>query len=128
MIKKFKEFIVEGNEHLLLFPHVSDKNSTKDITKILSEEELEDQFLRLVEVFNCDVWIRGYSFGKEHRIMNSYIISFSVFPEVIDEVNMELNDVKYRIEEMFPVDIRIMKYLGMDPPQYEIGIIPRKII
>ena len=33
---------MEGNEHLLLFPHVSDKNSTKDITKILSEEELEE--------------------------------------------------------------------------------------
>ena len=132
MIKKFKEFIKEGKygpDHLSLFPYSSDRDVSKDITKILQKVEVEDQFLRLKEVLNCDVTVLSYSFDDMSSVVNYYVVSFYINDlSIVKEINLEVENIKHRMENMFPIEIRIMKYLGMDPPLYQIGIIPRKNI
>ena len=101
MIKKFDQFIKE--EHI--------KESIKDITvsnlgknvieSILPRPDLEDQFLRLSEVFNCDIVyiyrdkITVCVFPKKEDVMENY-----------GELMKEIHQVKNRMENMYP-DINI---------------------
>ena len=75
MIKKFKEYISESI--------------------IISVEELEDQFLRFKEVFDCDISIILFESWYTITIIN-YRHKKS------DEVDKEINTIKRRIKSQYP--------------------------
>ena len=83
MIKKFKEF----NETL-----------RKDISDIITKEEVEDHFLRLKEVFNCDIIIDiddNYNYSGNIKHYYSIRVEGSIYIP-------ELNQIKHRIEVIHP--------------------------
>ena len=74
MIKKYLEYINESN---------------------ITKEELEDQFLRLKEVFDCDIIFKY----NDHR---SLLIVLPKDPTNIFKIFEEIEDIKERINKMFP--------------------------
>ena len=83
MIKKFKEF----NETL-----------RKDISDIITKEEVEDHFLRLKEVFNCRVSIPQAP-EKEY-----YCVCVDVYENdspTHNEIIREVKQIKKRIEAIY---------------------------
>ena len=62
MIKKFDQFV---SENWFVESNV-DKSKFGKIQNIISEEELEDQFLRLKEVLGCEV--KNYVNGSSQQI------------------------------------------------------------
>lgn len=110
-IKKFKEFIKES----------------MDLYGILSEEEVEDQFLRLKEIFNCSIIINlnmekyfiyvylpnisPYSVDRQGKLINKHSMEYNkeIFSgnKSKEEIAKELKDIKCRMENMFNVDVII---------------------
>jgi hypothetical protein len=111
MIKKFNEY----NEESVFF-----------IEDILSDEEVLDQFLKLKEVYDCNVIIN-------HTIEHKYLI-VTVYPDHgietcpksnksdrpcdnknISNIVEELKRIKHRIENIFPVKM----YIEKDPHTFQ---------
>lgn len=88
-----------------------------------SAEELEDQFLRLEEVFGCEVsfynvaWLKKSSdpsFGIHSKITNLLVEVDSLLSQnelIIDE----LDQIKYRMEHMYTVSIHYAVWRSIDP-------------
>jgi len=115
MIKKFKEF----NESLT--------NSVNNVT----EEDIEDQFLRLKEVFGCELKIQFFSINMCQiyiRINNTVMpfkgksVTVTTDPGTLGTVNIlgknnpvnvdiaeELNTIKRRIKNQYGLDIIFIK-------------------
>ena len=99
MIKKFKEYFKEDNH--------DDKNakSIPKIESILSNEELEDQFLRLKEVLYCNF---VYDLHQNMYVIDIYPTSLynkkiKEFESTnIENISNEINDVEFRLKNMFP--------------------------
>lgn len=113
MIKKFNQFIKEN----------------KDISKIISEEEMDDQFLRMVEVLNCHVFYLSEKEKCYPRFAKSDFVGVDIWYEISKEdyenfqtmcqefiskhiekekkIFDELKEIKYRIENMFPVTMTL---------------------
>jgi hypothetical protein len=89
-MKKFNEYIKED----------------KRLIDFISIDELEDQFLRLKEVFDCKI-VPSYS-TKRYGIY--YAIKIAIlFPKIssiegkklIDDVDNELLQIKYRLKNLY---------------------------
>lgn len=96
MVKKFNEYLKEN----------------KDITKILFKEEIEDQFLKLKETFNCGVSIIDFPTPDRYFIYVTKI-SFEKFNEILKEIER----IKRRIEAMFPL-LNMRADLKGNAPEY----------
>jgi hypothetical protein len=103
MIKKFKQ-------------HIESKIKIH-LSEILPKEELEDQFLKLREVFNIDLFILYTDYGKK-LYDNDRLIEYDqkegcytviAFKIKSEEESNEWKDVMYRIKEIYPVRIIIDK-------------------
>lgn len=94
MIKKFHEYIKE------------------DIKNIISIEEIEDQFLRLKEVFGCDIKIiylkdfseKSYEYCDRFRV--NIIFHLNRFPEknlkdVLKSISEEIKQVELRMQKIY---------------------------
>lgn len=93
MIRKFNEYF---------------NTSLKDV---ISYEDVEDQLLRLKEVFDCDIIIeyeapvRHIPIGYQALcVWNINIRSETIFT---DAMMKELSEIKNRICDMFPVSVNI---------------------
>ena len=93
MIKKFKEYL---NENVY----------KKDFCGI-TQEELGDQFLRLEEILNCTVLFPHIDIADD-------ILPVTVLPQTghkkskyLDRINIELIQIKDRLESMFDVTVAI---------------------
>lgn len=111
MIGKFKDFIKEN---------VSNIAGPKSV--ISSREELEDHFLRLKEVLNCDISIYPSLLDNKIYIIiktDRTNIEKSIINQYRDGVNFEnivlteLEEIKNRLEGMFPVRVYYRKGLKM---------------
>ena len=120
MIKKFKEY----NESA---------SNKKDISE-LTKEELEDQFLRLKEVLNASIDITP-NYKRENALFTIYITSRVGSGKIYDlsntpgekeriEDESELRNIKNRLMNMFPINVRILKtgYYNNNYPVYRIEI------
>ena len=95
MIKKFQEYFKENF----------------NIENIIPKEEVEDQFLRLEEVLNCPVEIIPVFRAQNDKynfitttggISNRYFIPLYINDNNLEEISKELDQIKRRIEVMFP--------------------------
>ena len=96
MIKKFNQFL---NEHVSV------------LEKTVSLEEIEDQFLRLKEVLGCSV--HGYDKYKNVCSLQiptkegAYYIFYIGYESEVNvkklDIEGELRDIKYRIEQQYPI-------------------------
>lgn len=81
-----------------------------DIREIVSEEELEDQFLRLKEVFNCSVTWKNFKFTNISSISSDIEGCLISAKKDHKEIEGEINSIKDRIKRIYPnVDISIEK-------------------
>ena len=85
-----------------------------ELSEILTKEELEDQFLRLKEVFNCtigefryrpNIWLLTDNTKERYDIFDSYISFEIIDMSKIHEITNELKQVKNRLENMYPVEV-----------------------
>jgi hypothetical protein len=67
-------------------------------------EEIEDQFLRLKEVFDCKI-----SIVPSFITNNKYNIEININPKLssIEKINEELEEIKKRIKSIYQVDVDI---------------------
>ena len=99
MIKKFNEF----NE--------SEKDD--DILGGISKDEIEDQFLRLVEILECEILEIKMEHKREDIFEDDYyywhikIKKPDLFHTTSKITHDELEIIKSRIESMYPVKMRI---------------------
>jgi hypothetical protein len=140
MIKKFNEYY----RHLIRNP---DSNNSR-IFKMLSQELIEDEFLRIFEVLNIDYEynyhitrstgqtflkisdqdqekLRRYfeNYNQDDGYIKFYIGGGTVIPgeEVINfELEEELESIKRRIEMSYPVNVLILRAInqGQHPGHY----------
>ena len=97
MIKKFNNFIKENVEL-----HKRYVSYNMKLSDILSMEDVEDQFLRLKEVFGLDIEISYCKNTISHQYDTYLIIIENIKKEDVDEkFNMELETIKRRIEDIF---------------------------
>ena len=117
MIKKYSEFVKELN-----ISWFGKKSKNFDANN-LSEDEVEDQFLRLKEVLNCEIDITAVENTEPLRLKffkKSYEIKVYLkvplnrkenFEFYIDKVSDELDQIKSRIENMFNVEMTFIENL-----------------
>ena len=115
MIKKFKEYIKEST--IVSNPLRGHLPPESYIEDVLSEEEIDDQFLRLKELYGCIITV-DHTLEHKELIINIYPdhtgetcpISSRCGNINIEKIKEELDQVNIRIEHMFPVVICISKY------------------
>lgn len=105
MIKKYREF----NEFSI--------DSRLRLCKIISEEDIKNQFSRLEKVCGCDVRVASHHFGsimdqykRPGDIGDEYYYCASVGgikKERAIEIEIELGSIKYRLESMYNVSVRL---------------------
>ena len=109
MIKKFNEFVKEFKEN-----------------KYPTKEDIDDHFLRLKEVLNCEIlrsplflahtshtYFRNNPFyGKSIDVFNVYPASQNWDPDFEEKVYSEIDSVVNRMESMYDVDIEVMEVMN----------------
>ena len=92
MIKKFKEYIKES---------VDKSELVECLSEILPITEVEDQFLRLEEVFDCEIQIMEVIANNRNIVyIKRYSIDIKYTSSNRPEIIKELKQIKYRLESM----------------------------
>lgn len=104
MVKKFKEYIKES----------------KGLINFISLDELEDQFLRLKEVFNCKIIpsysVKRWGIYKEINITirppesNTFNRNSVEGKKWINSVNNELLQIQNRLENIYHIKFNFIGY------------------
>ena len=99
MIKKFKEF--------------NESETDDDILGGISKIEIEDQFLRLVEILECEILEikmchkREDIFEEDYYYWHVKIKKPDLFNSTSKKTDEELETIKRRIESIHPVKMKI---------------------
>ena len=78
-------------------------------------EEIEEQFLRLKEIFNCCIEIQVYKKGFEATILTSE----NANNEKLESIKKELSDIKHRIENIYGAKVEIENCVEQGITQFE---------
>ena len=74
----------------------------KNIESVITPDEIEDQFLRLKEIFNCDITISHAKYTDMYHVI---ITTESKSILQIIKISEEFLLIKNRIEKIYPIEM-----------------------
>ena len=97
MIKKYKEFIKESTEIVRLkLKYINTRNQLG-----ISNEEIDDYFLRLEEVFRCDIYGELYRTGPDYKFAKFKLDKITIIGDRNNEedIKNEILSIISRLKE-----------------------------